>query len=1123
MIFSETCKMNKNKPAHLLPEAPYAKPRRKGSLRHGVVSIGCKTLIALLAISAGSHTTWALAQSAPSLNVTPTYPVAFRGLNGIPLSSVNSNLPVSAEEGLWQESRGLPNGSQILLTASKGQAPANGADKVGLKIELFDAKGQPYLLATKVFVEVSTGVLESQEGTFFEGMEKRVVRDHQLRQIELAVRDGVAQLVLRAPSTPGDAIVKVTSGAIAAQGTLSFVPDLRDLMGIGVIEGALNINKFRGPSANDVTQPGFSDSLRNWSKTSLSESDGSANYKTLAGRAAFFFKGTVKGEYLLTAAADSDKITAQKMFRDIDPNAYYPVFGDTSTKDFEAQSTSPVFVRVEKNKNYLLYGDYMTETGDQVGRLSSLGRTLTGAKANFENDSVRVTTFVARTANKTYVDEQPGRGISGPYSLGKANALVNTEIVEIIVRDKSQPSIVLSRKAMTRFVDYDFEPFSGRILFRQPISSVDENGNFQYIRISYAVEDEFAAKHWVGGVNGKVKLGDHVTVGVSYAKEDDVQAPYQVGGASVEVKLGEKTYFFAEVAQSEGTTAYNQSSQLIQQGDIKAQSGGARKVELRHESDKLKARAYAVQTDAGFQNAASGVAAGKTDVGANISLALTPQLEARAAFVASKDQSGTEFDGAERQMAAVSASYKVSDRVKLEAGVTKVKEILINGSTGAITGANLTGGDEGSVPSWGFNGTGLLASPGTTLSDTTKAPERQVNEYTSAKLKALVKVTDDASVNAEVEQAIDDASKRRIAVGLEVRLDEKSRIYALHELQNTLTGLYGVSNDGTRHANTIVGISSALGLPMLADGQVYGEYRSANAFNGRDVASVAGIRNTWHPREGLGLTAALERQVILSADGTTKVANALSLASEYAIDPSNQLAGKLELRQSDTQDQVLSTLAYTRVLSNDWSALAKNTYARWQGVGDSVSLGTQTQNQFQLGLAYRDTQEGRLNGLFRIEHRLNQSDALNDPKDEQSWIASLHGNYKLTKSIGLMGQLAAKRGSEVIFSDSRIDAYRGALASARVIWDISDRFDASAYGSIGKDQNQTISGVGAEVGVRVLTNLWLSAGYTKGRFADVDTFSANTSWSGWHVRLRYKFDETSFKRSEPGSTENSIR
>ena len=64
-----------------------------------------------------------------------------------------------------------------------------------------------------------------------------------------------------------------------------------------------------------------------------------------------------------------------------------------------------------------------------------------------------------------------------------------------------------------------------------------------------------------------------------------------------------------------------------------------------------------------------------------------------------------------------------------------------------------------------------------------------------------------------------------------------------------------------------------------------------------------------------------------------------------------------------------------------------------------------------------------------------------------------------------------------------------------------------------------MSGLGIELGARVIQNLWLSAGYTIGRFADVDQFSANTSWSGWHARLRYKFDENTLgiatKRTPP--------
>ncbi len=73
----------------------------------------------------------------------------------------------------------------------------------------------------------------------------------------------------------------------------------------------------------------------------------------------------------------------------------------------------------------------------------------------------------------------------------------------------------------------------------------------------------------------------------------------------------------------------------------------------------------------------------------------------------------------------------------------------------------------------------------------------------------------------------------------------------------------------------------------------------------------------------------------------------------------------------------------------------------------------------------------------------------------------------------------------------------------------TDRFDASLYGSYGIDNGQRVTGYGLELGAKVIQNLWFSAGYTKGKFADVDQFSTNTSWSGWHARLRYKFDENS--------------
>jgi outer membrane protein OmpA-like peptidoglycan-associated protein len=1036
--------------------------------------------------------------------------VSYRRIDGVGLSAANSNLPVTADEGLWRESLGLPIGSKILLSVSAAQAPADGLSQLKLKIEIFDALGKPVLVPTKLLLEASLGSFRGLSAAFVAADTLSTTSKAELNRLEIAVKNGVAELVLQAPIIPGDSLLRVSSGAVSVQGEIAFLPDLRDMLVVGIVEGSINLSKIKGPSAGNIESIGFSENLRNWEKTTTTIGSDGVEYKTAAGRVALFAKGTIKGEYLLTAAVDTDKISSQKLFRDIDPNTFYPIYGDSSVKRFDAQSASKVYVRVDKNKSYLLYGDFNSGSTDPANKLSGMSRALTGVQTNYENSSIKVTAFAAQTANKAYVDEQPGRGISGPYALGKPNAIANTETIELLVRDRNQPAIVLSRKTLARFADYDFEPFSGRVLFRQPVPSVDENNNPIFIRISYEVDELNGDKHWVGGVNAKVNITDNLAIGASYAKDKDEQAPYEIAGANVEFKLGDRTYFVAEAATSRGTNAYNQNFSVITDANpLVNKKGNAARIELRHDGDQLKARAYASRSDADFQNASAGVIAGRQEAGLDASYQLNPSLELRANALQTKDKSGGPTDGANRDAAGVTAAYKINDIIKVEVGVNSVKERLINGSGGALNSVNPQSTANNSLPGWGFNGTGLLASPSTILSNPTNAPAIVDNAYTSGRIKLLGKITPEASVFGEFEQALDDGSRRRITLGGEYRVSERTRIYATQEIENSLTGVYGLTNDGTRNASTIIGVSTAVNVPFLPDGQVYGEYRSAGGTANNDIAAVAGVRNLWQIKPGLGFSAGLERQQIVQADGLKRDATAISLAADYTADPVNKVAGKLEYRTSDIQNQWLSTLAYTRTLSENWSAIARDAYTRSEGVGTDISKGIQLQNQFQLGLAYRDTERSRWNGLFRVENRVNRSSLTADLKDENTWIASLHGTYHPVRDWTFAGQLAAKRGSQALLNDGSYNTYTGQLASARAIWDFTDRFDASIYGSYGRDNGQKVIGYGIELGAKVIQNLWFSAGYTKGKFADVDQFSANTNWTGWHARLRYKFDENS--------------
>ena len=1035
--------------------------------------------------------------------------IVYRQMSGEDLSLQNTLYVSGINERLWRDSLGLTKGSKILLSASSARAPADNQSQINVKIELFDSAGKLIVKPTKIFIETSIGSFKTFESPFHTIDAAGALRRVDVNRLEVAVTNGIAELVLKAPATPGTALLKASSGDVVVQGEISFLPDLRNMLVVGIVEGAINLSKAKGPSAGDIKEFGFSDALRNWEKTSTTVSGQSTEYKTVAGRVALFAKGAIKGEYLLTAAIDTDKITSQKLFRDIDPNAYYPVYGDASSKLYDAQSADRLYVRVDKDKSYLLYGDFNTATTDNANKLSVYSRALTGAKAHYQTDNVQANVYVAKTANKGYVDEQPARGISGPYAVERPNAIANTETVELVVRNRAQPAVVLSRTRLARYSDYDFEPFSGRILFREPVPSVDENNNPIYIRISYEVEEEFGDKHWVGGFDAKLKLSDNVSFGAAYAKDNDKQTPYEIAGANIEVKLGSKTYVVAEVAQSKGTNAYNQNfSSITETNPLVSTEGKAARLEIRHEGDDLKARVYATKSDPGFQNASAGVVAGRTELGANINYTVSPNLELSANALNTKDESGGTTNGASRESAGVTAAYKVNDMFKVEVGVNSVKEHLINGSGGAVSNVG-TGLNNSSIPGWGFNGTGLLATPSTVLSAPSEIPSVIDNEYTSGRIKLIGTLSPQAQLYAEYEQAISDTEKKRITVGAEYKFSEKSRIYASHELSNTLTGVYGLANDGTRNASTIVGMSSGISLPFLPDGQVYGEFRAAGPSGNKDIAAVAGIRNLWQVNPALSVTTALERQQIYQATGEEHEATAASLGVDYLYNPSNRVSGKLEYRISDIQEQWLGTLAYTRILSENWSAMAREAYTRTEGRGLDTSKGVQLQNQLQVGLAYRDVATGRWNALVRLENRINKSSITSDLKDEETWIFSLHGTHRVARNLSLVGQLAAKHGAQTILNDGSYNIYSGRLASGRIIWDINDRFDASLYGSYGIDNGQRVTGYGLELGAKVIQNLWFSAGYTKGKFADVDQFSTNTSWSGWHARLRYKFDENS--------------
>ncbi|MEY4538157.1 MAG: hypothetical protein RL171_2308, partial [Pseudomonadota bacterium] len=263
------------------------------------------------------------------------------------------------------------------------------------------------------------------------------------------------------------------------------------------------------------------------------------------------------------------------------------------------------------------------------------------------------------------------------------------------------------------------------------------------------------------------------------------------------------------------------------------------------------------------------------------------------------------------------------------------------------------------------------------------------------------------------------------------------------------------------------------------------------------------IRNQWQVSEGLTLNTSAERQALRPYEGAKGDAVAMSIGALYSTNPIYKAAGKLEYRTSRTTDQYTVIAAYDRKLSDNWSAIARElllySHDRW-----NTGAGDQTQNRFQLGLAYRDTLTNQFHGLARFEHRIDNSTAIADTKDSSTAIFSLHGNYRPIRSTTITGQVAFKSVNET-FGDVR-SKWNGSLISGRYTYDINDRFDASVFASRMWGSGGTVAGAGVELGARIIDNLWIGGSYNKGKFVDTELFSANASWTGWHVRARYKID-----------------
>ncbi len=354
-------------------------------------------------------------------------------------------------------------------------------------------------------------------------------------------------------------------------------------------------------------------------------------------RLALYAKGQVLGRYLVTIAYDS---AAQeddaRLLGTLDPDAYYTVFADGSHRSFDAASREKLYVRIETASFYALYGDF--ESGFDETRLTRYQRVATGILAEARQEQLSVRGFGAQIGTRFRRDEIQGQGISGPYDLSGRSIVPNSETVTLEVRDRFRSEIIVSSQVLTRFSDYDIDPLSGTITFRQPVLSRDFDMNPQFIVVDYEV-DNLGDGQLNAGIRAEWESRDgSVRLGTTAISDQGDGPRTLIGGLDLRAYIGDATEIRAEVAAS--------------RADQSTATGWL--VEAQHQTGTLDILAYARSTGTDFgvghQN---GVELGRRKVGVDTRARLTEDLT----VLGSVWQDESLSDAARRQAAEVELGY----------------------------------------------------------------------------------------------------------------------------------------------------------------------------------------------------------------------------------------------------------------------------------------------------------------------------------------------------------------------------------------------------------------------------------------------------------------------------------
>ena len=803
-----------------------------------------------------------------------------------------------------------------------GRLAADGRTRARLVLRQLDADGHP--ASGNSFLTVFADIPGVDTPVQIVGQD--VQPDQPGHQVRL--RDGAAIIEIISPDQPSTVSVRMeTTSGLRDEMELKFNSPSRDLIAVGLID--ISGRKF------DVSG-------------GLEPADAEAfpQEMNLDGRVAFFLKGKIKGGALLTMAYDSEASRRDGLFRDIDPEAYYPIYGDASEKGFEAQSRSKLYVKLETENTTLMWGDYRSDAFLEES-LVRVRRALTGFNAQREIGPWRLQGFAAEAEKGERTERIRGRGLALDIVLPGAPLVRNSEILTIEVRDRNNPGLVISEEPLQRFADYLLDEFTGNLTLKSPLPSVDENGNPVYLLASYEVDtDEEGALVAGFRIEREVENG-LVRVGVSL-DDSQIDVKRKVMGS-----VGYDFVFGAGQGFVEIGVMDNNSPE-----DIHERGGAFRAgIEARLGSGLLTA--VVAQAGEYYDNPDAPILAGRRETRAEYLAALSDKADVRAEL--------------------------------------NYSENLISNANRFLIQSLLVVKDGPNTLSFGPRYT-----RDTTAEETLQFPSIVLRVDRLFDYQGVPGTT-----FVEIERALGE-NRTRVDIGGDAQVRDDTRVYLTHRLldeipEGTFAPGLTASQFGIGQQRTLLGIESRI----IPNTDVYGEWREPSALDSRTGEAAYGIRSLWEITEGLSISPHMEivnafDEAGLEEEAAAQVTDSFSLSLALADRTSKvrRRAARVEMRDTDSSTFFGARLGWAERFTPLMTGAAKFDYAR-----DNLDLASdQERLRLTLGLARRPARADETDWFATYQWYAESQDGEKRRVD----IGSFHANRQFGQHWTLAGRGAAK-------------------------------------------------------------------------------------------------------------------